>query len=102
VSWDFQNKKVVLQFSPHIQKQIRKIKDKNFLKRLNKQFKLFQQNPFHNSLRFKPYHASGGNYWEISITMSYRVIMELEETEGSYIFTVLAMGEHDILKKFNP
>ena len=102
MSWDFQNKKIVLQFPSSIQKQIKKIKDKNFLKRLDKQFRLFQRNPFHQSLRFKRYYASGGNYWEISITWSYRAILKLEEKEDSYIFTVLAMGEHDVLKKFKP
>jgi hypothetical protein len=101
VSWDFRNKKIVLLISPSVEKKIKKIKNRNLLKALHKRLELFQQNPLHNSLRFKKYHFSEGSYWEISITMKYRAILSLEETDDSYIFTMLEFGEHDILKKFN-
>ena len=97
---DFRSKKITITISPQAQKSIKKIKDKKLLHKIDKKLQLFQQNPYHPSLRFKKYHHPDGNHWEISITMSYRMILRVEEKEECFEFEIVAFGRHDILDRF--
>ena len=67
---------------------------KEIQKRADKQLALLLENPRHPSLRFHKMHG-WGDMWEISVTMSYRIIFRIKED----VYVLEQVGKHDILKK---
>jgi len=67
---------------------------KDIQEKASRQLSLLLQNPRHPSLRL---HKMEGfsNMWEISITMSYRVMFTIEGDK----YVLFKIGKHDILKK---
>lgn len=61
-------------------------------KRADKQLRLLLENPQHGSLRLHKMEGSA-NMWEISVTMSYRIIFEIKGDE----YILRRIGPHDIL-----
>lgn len=63
-------------------------------KQADKQLGLLLDNPQHPSLRL---HKMEGhtNMWEISVTMRYRILFQIEGDE----YVLLKIGTHDILRK---
>lgn len=64
--------------------------------RFYRKIELFKNNPQHPSLRFKAYKGIP-NTFEISITISFRVLLEKMEEDT---FLVLDLGFHDILDQY--
>jgi mRNA interferase RelE/StbE len=62
-------------------------------KRVDKQLQHLLENPQHPSLRL---HKMEGypNMWEISVTINYRIIFNIENDE----YILIRVGTHDILK----
>ena len=60
---------------------------------INKKIDLFEKNPSHPSLRFKPY-KSRENTFEISLNMNYRVLLEKKNNDE---YLIIDFGNHDIL-----
>ena len=73
--------------------QIRK-KDPKFYKKIKKQLILFQQNPYHRSLRTHKLTGKLKNVWSISISKSIRM---LYIDSDSYYF--IQIGTHDEVYK---
>lgn len=63
-------------FSESIRRELTQIykKDKKLSDRIEKQIKLFKENPNHPSLRTHKLSGKVENLWSISITMSVRII----------------------------
>jgi addiction module RelE/StbE family toxin len=78
-------------FSPTFQKKLKRFyrTDKKLISKIEKQLKLFQQNPRHPSLRLHKLKGEMNNVWSLSITMSFRLLF-VEDNEY-YFFD---MGEH--------
>ena len=88
-----------------VKKDLEKQKDKKLKHKLKKQLARFKENPYHPSLNTKRYHfikADEYILWEIRIDRNQRAILkqDLENGMPTGRFTVVAIGEHDILKKF--
>jgi len=81
-------------FSPLVQKEILSIqqKDKKLVERIEKQIKLFEDNPKHPSLRIHKLSGKINNMWSISITMSVRMIYILLD-EDTALF--VKIGTHE-------
>lgn len=75
-----------LKFSPAFLKRLQEIQRINtsLSKKIQKQLKLFQENPHHPSLRLHKVTREVENTWSISIDMSLRMLYT--ETEESYYF----------------
>lgn len=72
--------------------QIIKLKDHTLLIQIQKQLKLFQTNPKHQSLRRHKLSGKLQNRWSISINRSIRMVyIVLSEDEAYFI----AIGTHD-------
>ncbi len=81
-------------FSPLIQKEILSIykKDKKLTERIEKQLKLFEENPKHPSLRIHKLSGKTKNMWSISITMSIRMVyLEIDENYALFV----KIGTHE-------
>ena len=65
-----------IKFSPAAYKKLQEIhrKDIKLFNRIQKQIKLFQQNPRHKSLRLHKVAREVKNSWSISINKSFRMI----------------------------
>ena len=81
-------------FSESIQRELTQIykKDKKLSDRIEKQIKLFKENPMHPSLRTHKLSAKQDNLWSISITMSIRMIY-LRIDNDSVVF--VKVGTHN-------
>lgn len=81
-----------IKFSPTFIKILQKIelKDKKLSKKIQKQLKLFQQNPRHKSLRPHKLTKETKNVWTISIDKSLRMLYE--DNDIYYFFDI---GTHD-------
>lgn len=81
-------------FSESIQGELAQIykKDKKLSDRIEKQIKLFKENPTHPSLRIHKLSGKIENQWSISITMSIRMIY-LRIDDNLVIF--VKIGTHD-------
>lgn len=82
-----------IKFSPNVTKKLRDIKRTNIklFNKIQKQLKLFQQNPRHPSLRLHKITREVENTQSISIDMSTRMIYT--ETDGEIYF--FEIGTHD-------
>lgn len=80
-------------FSESIQRELVQIykKDKKLSNRIEKQIKLFKENPNHPSLRTHKLSGKVENLWSISITMSVRMIY-LQITDEQVLF--VKIGTH--------
>jgi len=86
-----------IEFSPGLVKKLREIrrKDKPLFLRIQKQLKLFQINPRHNSLRLHKLRGELKNAWSISIDKNYRLLY-IEDEKSVYFFDI---GTHDQVYK---
>ena len=86
----------IIKFSPVFQKKLQNLhqRDKQLTNKIQKQLKLFEQNPKHPSLRLHKLKGNLQNTWSLSITMSFRVLF-IEDAEY-YFFD---MGEHSEIYK---
>lgn len=87
----------VIRFSLNVHKklQIIKTKDQNLYKRIQKQLKLFREDPKRKSLRLHKVTREIKNSWSISIDKSFRMIYT-ELDESVYFFDI---GTHDEVYK---
>lgn len=60
---------------------------------LDRKLRLLLEDPRHSSLRLKKMGST--IYWEVSITMNYRLILRFEGEE----IKLIAVGTHDVLKR---
>lgn len=79
--------------SPDLHAQLKKLakRDKNLLKKVRQQLKLFSQHPAHPSLRTHKLSGDLKKMWSISVTRKIRMTYLVEEDTA--IFTQL--GTHD-------
>ena len=63
-------------------------------KQAEKAIELFISDPSHPSLRYKKIQGSD-NFYEISVNMSIRIIIEITTYEGNQINTLYIIGTHD-------
>lgn len=84
---------MTIRVSPDVYKklQVLRSKDKKLFKKVQKQLKLFKQNPRHKSLRRHKITREIKSVWSISIDKSYRMLYREDESE--YYF--FAVGTHD-------
>jgi len=82
-----------IRVSPDVYKklQVLRSKDKKLFKKVQKQLKLFKQNPRHKSLRLHKITREITDVWSISIDKSNRMLYREFESEY-YFFTI---GTHD-------
>ena len=69
--------------------------DESIKRRVRKAFRLWAQNPFHPSLRFKCINREE-NIWSVRITQGYRAVGVLEGD----IVTWFWIGHHDDYERF--
>jgi mRNA-degrading endonuclease RelE of RelBE toxin-antitoxin system len=69
--------------------------DKGIRRRARKAFRLWAQNPFHPSLRFKCINAEE-DIWSVRITLGYRAIGVLEGDTVTWFW----IGSHDDYERF--
>jgi len=69
--------------------------DKSTQRRAKKAFRLWAQNPFHPSLRFKCINAEE-NIWSARVTLSYRAIGVWEGDTVTWFW----IGGHDEYERF--
>lgn len=81
------------QISSDLDKKLKKIKlkDRQLIKKIEKQLVLFQQNRLHPSLRVHKLIGNLDNIWSISIDKNNRMLFILDE-KGIYFFDI---GTHD-------
>lgn len=81
-----------IKLSPDVYKKVRTIqsKDTKFFKKIQKQLKLFKENPRHKSLRLHKVTREVKNSWSISIDKGFRMIY----TEDGFIY-FFEIGTHD-------
>lgn len=81
-----------LRFSSDLQEKLEKIKKKDpqLFKKVQKQLRVFKQNPRHKSLRLHKLTREVKNVWSISIDKSIRMLY-IDEEE-IYFFSI---GTHD-------
>lgn len=79
-------------FSPDLSKKLQKIKKKDYLlfSKIQKQLKIFRDNPRHKSLRLHKITREVKNVWSISIDKSIRMLY-VDETD-IYFFDI---GKHN-------
>ncbi len=70
--------------------------DKKVLKKIQKQFALFFQNPTHPSLNTEKLEPRINNIWSFRVDRNHRVIFTYNEPD---IILLLNIGPHDIYKK---
>ena len=63
-------------------------------KQAEKAIELYISDPSHPSLRYKKIQGSD-NFYEISVNMSIRIIIEITTYEGNQINTLYIIGTHD-------
>lgn len=82
----------IIKFSTDVYKKLQTIqsKDAKFFKKIQKQLKLFKEDPKHKSLRLHKITREVKNSWSISIDKSFRMIY----TENGSIY-FFEMGTHD-------
>lgn len=72
--------------------------DKQFnsktLKQAQKAIELFMSDPTHPSLRYKKIQGTD-NFYEISVNMSIRIIIEVTSEASDQINTLYVIGTHD-------
>ena len=68
--------------------------DSKTSKQSAKAIELFISNPSHTSLRFKKIQGTN-NFYEISVNMSIRIIVEVTSEENDQINTLYIIGTHD-------
>ena len=81
-----------ISFSRSFKKEYQKL-PQEIQENLNQKLKFLSEDPQHPSLRLKK--MGGTVYWEISITMNYRLILRFDGEE----IKLITVGTHDILKK---
>lgn len=81
-----------IKFSPAVYKKLQTIqsKDTKLFKKIQKQLKLFKEDPKHKSLRLHKVTREVKNSWSISIDKSFRMIY----TEDGFIY-FFEIGTHD-------
>ena len=84
-------------FSPEVVKYVNGIRKKNpqLLKKINKQLRLFKENPKHPSLRTHKLQGELSNSWSITIERSIRMIYYFPNNR--IVFFVI--GTHDEVYK---
>ena len=84
-------------FSPEVIKYVNEIRKKNpqLLKKINKQLRLFKENPKHPSLRTHKLQGGLSNSWSITIERSIRMIYYV--SNNKIVFFVI--GTHDEVYK---
>lgn len=84
-------------FSPEVVKYVNGIRKKNpqLLKKINKQLRLFKENPKHPSLRTHKLQGELSNSWSITIERSIRMIYYV--SNNKIVFFVI--GTHDEVYK---
>jgi mRNA-degrading endonuclease YafQ of YafQ-DinJ toxin-antitoxin module len=68
--------------------------DSKYLKQAEKAIVLFISDPSHPSLRYKKIQGTD-NFYEISVNMSVRIIIEVTSEENDQINTLYIIGTHD-------
>jgi toxin HigB-1 len=86
-----------IEFSSSLLKKLQAVhrKDKPLFVKIQKQLKLFQTDPCHNSLRLHKLKGDLKNVWSISIDRNYRLLYT-EDEQSIYFFD---MGTHDQVYK---
>lgn len=81
-----------IKFSLSVYKKLQTIQSRNtkLFKKIQKQLKLFKENPKHKSLRLHKVTREVKNSWSISIDISFRMIY----TENGFIY-FFDIGTHD-------
>jgi len=74
-------------------KQFKRLDSKNS-KQAEKAIELFISDPSHPSLRYKKIQGTD-NFFEISVNMSVRIIIEVTSKENDLINTLYIIGTHD-------
>ena len=84
-------------FSPEVTKYVNEIRKKNpqLLKKINKQLRLFKENPKHPSLRTHKLQGELSNSWSITIERNIRMIYYFPNNR--IVFFVI--GTHDEVYK---
>ena len=88
-------KKIIIEISPKVEKELKRLKkqNKNIVKLFFKQLRLLEKDINYPSLHLKKYyHKDNPNLWEIRISLQYRAILELFETENFYNFLVISVA----------
>ncbi|HEX8932502.1 MAG TPA: type II toxin-antitoxin system mRNA interferase toxin, RelE/StbE family [Patescibacteria group bacterium] len=85
-------------FSPLFKQKLKKIKklDKKLFAKVDKQLKIFTDNPKHPSLRTHKLTGKNENVWSISITMSIRLVYKIIDDN---IYYFVDIGTHDEVYK---
>jgi mRNA-degrading endonuclease RelE of RelBE toxin-antitoxin system len=65
---------------------------KQIRERADKQIHMLLQNPQHPSLRLKKMKGYV-NQWEISVTMSYRIVFQIIDD----MYVLIEIGPHDVI-----
>lgn len=75
--------------SPDLDKQLRKIKsrNKNLIRKVEKQLLLFKENHRHPSLRLHKLSGNMENIWSISIDKKIRMLF-IQEGDEAYFFDI--------------
>ena len=68
--------------------------DANTLKQAQKSIELFVSDPSHPSLRYKKIQGTD-SFYEISVNMSVRIIIEVTSVANDQINTLYIIGTHD-------
>lgn len=86
-----------IEFSPDLLKKLKTIskKDKPLFTKVQKQLRLFQADPRHNSLRLHKLKGNLQNVWSISIDRNCRLLYT-EDEDVIYLFDI---GTHDQVYK---
>jgi len=72
--------------------------ERSIAESVKKKLALFQENPWHPSLRVKKIRGREG-IWELSVTEQYRVTFEWAKAKGEEQIVILRrVGTHDILR----
>lgn len=71
-----------------------KLLDANIIKQATKTIELFIKNPTHPSLRFKKVQGTD-NFFELSVNMSVRIIVEIVSEGQDQINTFYIIGKHE-------
>ncbi|CDX04639.1 hypothetical protein DesLBE_2440 [Desulfitobacterium sp. LBE] len=74
-------------------KQFKQLNSKT-LKQAQKAIELFMSDPTHPSLRYKKIQGTD-NFYEISVNMSIRIIIEVASEASDQINTLYIIGTHD-------
>lgn len=82
----------IIKFSPDVYTKLQTIqsRDTKLFKKIQKQLKLFKENPKHKSLRLHKVTREVKNSWSISIDKNFRMIY----MEDSFIY-FFDVGTHD-------